>query len=189
MAQLISLSDRFTRLFNSGIKIEEYQNTLKRGKQRLKQSQERVEELYLPSDYFSWIHKTIKIMVIGATWCSDSIVTIPVIADLAERVQNSKYKIVDKDKHLVDFRKSYTTGGKERVPVVIFANEKGEEITRWVEKSLTNARIRWQLKQRRLSKSAYEKELQRNKELSPSESAQQIFFELVSIIIRIGYDL
>ena len=189
MVSSISREVRFNKLFDGGIKIEEYQSILKRGKRKFKSSQDQVENLYLPVDHFSRITTNLKIMVIGAIWCSDSIIITPVVADLAERIPNCQYAIVDKDKYHDEFKSLYTTGGKERVPVVVFATEKGEEITRWVEKSLLNAKIRWRLKQEKLPKKQHEKKFLEIRDLSPDETAQQTFVELTDIVIRISYDL
>ncbi|MED4126774.1 MULTISPECIES: thioredoxin family protein [Shouchella] len=74
--------------------------------------------------------KGIKAIVLTADWCGDAMVNIPILLKLANNsLMECRFLIRDENVELMD---RYLTNGTARsIPIIIFINEKGEEIAKW----------------------------------------------------------
>ncbi|TES51420.1 thioredoxin family protein [Shouchella lehensis] len=74
--------------------------------------------------------KGLKAIVLTADWCGDAMVNIPILLKLANNsFMECRFLIRDENLELMD---RYLTNGTARsIPIVIFINEKGEEVAKW----------------------------------------------------------
>ena len=78
------------------------------------------------------IGKIVKVLVFAEPWCPDCMVSLPVIAKMAEINNLIEFAILPKEGH-EDFLEKYKYDGKPRIPTLIFMNEDYEELGAFVE--------------------------------------------------------
>jgi len=80
----------------------------------------------------STLKKKIKVLVFSEPWCPDCVVSLPVLAKMAELNNLIEFAILPREGH-EDFLERYKYDGKPRVPTFIFMNEDFEELGAFVE--------------------------------------------------------
>lgn len=91
----------------------------------------------------------LKILVIGEDWCPDVVQNLALLAKLCTQVPSLSLRILRRDEN-PEIMERYLTGGKKRIPVVIFFDENYRELgswrgrcqkaQQWIEKEVLNGR-------------------------------------------------
>jgi len=87
----------------------------------------------------------IHIVVVSADWCPDCRTTVPILIRMAELSSFLDITIIDRDSH-VNQVDSIRANGSFKVPLVLFINDKYEELTRWIERATYTYAIQYQSK-------------------------------------------
>jgi len=127
---------------------------------------------------------TIKVLCIAENWCGDCANGVPVIARLAEEMDQWDFKIAARDDHEELVELYYTTAGRKKIPVIVFADEDGDEICRWTERPLRSYQLLKELMEKKLPKEEYMSEYRKNPELKPPQVTENILTELLNLATR-----
>ena len=126
---------------------------------RTKKNERRFEEFYnlikVPTAIEEKIKKVdtkIIILSFAENWCSDSVLVLPILERLNELNTDIQHLIIPRDDVLEDFNVNFLTGGKAKIPFILFLNERFEEVNRWVERSNYTYEKIFELKEKQLSK-------------------------------------
>ncbi len=175
--------EAFNRLFSMGFDFEFYKSRSDRQKPRMNLSLETTEKevAKLTDEQLSKINQKMKVLLIGENWCGDCANAVPVIAGLASRMDNWEFKIVGKDdikeEAILDH---YKTAGRMKIPVIVFADEDGDEVIRWSERPTRSYKLLYDLSLRRLPKEEYMALYKSMPELKTDSVAKEIFKELLA---------
>jgi hypothetical protein len=128
--------DTFNKLFENGISYEEYIKKSENHRERMNDSwmasQKAVQRL--SQEQISRMNERLHVLCISENWCIDCANAVPVIAILADMAPNWDFRIVSRDAFRKEFETFYTTAGRKKIPVILFADEDGDEIMRWIER-------------------------------------------------------
>ncbi|MHA1687651.1 MAG: thioredoxin family protein [Candidatus Heimdallarchaeaceae archaeon] len=131
---------------------------------RTKKNEKRFEEFYtlikIPPTIQEKIKKVdskITILSFAENWCTDSVSVIPILEKISELNSNIQQLIIPQDEVLDEFNAYFLTGGKTKIPFILFLNERFEEVNRWVERSTYTYERIFELKEKQLSKVDYYK--------------------------------
>jgi hypothetical protein len=179
--------DFFNKLFENGITYEEYVNKSEKYKERMNNSflvaQRALQKL--SHDQISRMDEKLHVLCIAENWCIDCANGVPVIAKLADMTPNWDFRIVSRDNFKEEFESSYTTAGRKKIPVIIFADEDGDEIMRWIEKPTRSYRILGKLKDQNLPKEEFTLKYNEILELHPPIVSEEILNELVLVAEKV----
>ena len=130
--------ETFVKMFDAGISYERYvELTLnEKIKDRMSRHFEAAQELIskIEPQKLTRINRKMKILCVSENWCGDCANGVPVISALADALNNWEFVIVVKTSFEEDFQQYYCTAGRQKIPMVILADEDGDEISRWVER-------------------------------------------------------
>lgn len=131
---------------------------------RTKKNEKRFEEIYqsieIPADIQEKIQRvdtSVIILTFAENWCTDSVVVVPILEKLSEINPKIRHVIVPRDDVIEEFNEHFLTGGKSKIPFVLFLNERFEELSRWVERSTYTIEKVIELKSQNLEKVDYYK--------------------------------
>ncbi|MHA2305631.1 MAG: thioredoxin family protein, partial [Candidatus Hodarchaeales archaeon] len=126
----------FNKLFENGISYKKYIKEDDKHKERMNNSwsacQMAVQKL--DQEQISQMNEKLHVLCIAENWCGDCANGVPVIATLADMNPNWDFRVVSRDAFRNEFETFYTTAGRMKIPVIIFADEDGDEIMRWIER-------------------------------------------------------
>lgn len=178
--------EAFNTLFDSGFSYDHYLGRSDRHEERMKQSYTATERYLVTVDDERLQHanQPLKILCIAENWCGDCGNGVPVIAKLAEVMTNWQFQIAARDDHEELVENYYTTAGRKKIPVIIFADEDGDEINRWIERPARSYLLLQELKDKKLPKEEYIEEYKKNPELRPPVVSQNIVEELLDAGIK-----
>jgi hypothetical protein len=148
----------FNTLFDAGINYDDYLLlTSERVQGKMADASEATEKIIknVSSKKMEPLHQKLRILCITHVRCKDSANALPVISKLSESVPEWEFKIVQRDDFSDEVESYYLTAGRKKVPVIIFADEEGEEIIRWVERPTKSYEILSELQAERLNKEEY----------------------------------
>ena len=110
--------------------------------ERTPKNRDRLDEVYssfvIPEDIeqqIRAINSRIMMLVFAENWCSDTVLNLPILAKLSELNKNVSLVVVPRDDVIEEFKKQYLTGGKAKIPLVLFLLDQTEEIHRFVERT------------------------------------------------------
>ncbi len=110
--------------------------------ERTPKNRERLDKVYssvkIPKDLkdqITRINAKIRILVFAENWCSDTVLNLPILAKLSELSKNIDLIVVPRDDVMEEFKKSYLTDGKAKIPLALFLLDRKEEIHRFVERT------------------------------------------------------
>ncbi len=116
--------------YNKGIHTEEYIRTLEEHKAGFLHI---YENFNLPDDhaFFQAIkEKKLRTIILAEVWCGHCMLNIPVFLRLAEKA-DLPVRILRRDENL-ELMDQYLTNGKSRtIPIFIFIDEDGNQVTKW----------------------------------------------------------
>lgn len=73
--------------------------------------------------------KQLRVVVLAEVWCGHCMLDIPILLRLAEEV-NMPVRFLPRDENL-DLMEKYLTNGNRTVPIFIFIDKDGNEVTKW----------------------------------------------------------
>ncbi|WP_411843562.1 thioredoxin family protein [Salinicoccus sp. HZC-1] len=120
--------------FDQAMSAETYINDMEKHKENL-------ENVYnnfaIPADeaFFRRLeNKNLRAIVITEDWCGDAMMNTPILMRLAEK-SHMEVRMLLRDSNL-ELMDQYLTNGKSRsIPIIIFIDENGEEVTHWGPRS------------------------------------------------------
>jgi thiol-disulfide isomerase/thioredoxin len=175
-------------MFEAGVSYERYiELTLnEKVKDRMTGHWQAAEELInnLDPQKLNQLNRKLKVLCIGENWCGDCANGIPVIARLAESLDNWEFVIAPKTPFEEDFPQFYSTAGRQKIPVIVFADEDGDEISRWVERPTRSYRLLADLQAQKLPKEEYMAKYKSMPELKVPSLTGEILKELIEAADR-----
>ena len=173
----------FNKLFTNGISYENYVNNSDKYKERMNSSflagKKAVEKL--AHEQIVRLNEKIYVLCIAETWCSDCANGVPVIALLAELFPNWNFRIVSRDQFKEEFNIFYSTAGRMKIPVIIFADEDGDEIMRWIERPIRSYQLLGSLRDQNLPKEEFIQKVHDTLEFQPPIVSEAILNELIFV--------
>lgn len=84
-----------------------------------------------PDDYFfeSLQAKNLSVLVLAEPWCGHCMLNIPLLLRLTEKV-NMPIRFFHRDENL-DLMDKFLSNGNRTIPIFIFINQQGNEVTKW----------------------------------------------------------
>ncbi len=150
---MTKIQEIFNEMYQAGFDADSFFSQLHSGTTRYKLAIEgaSIKLDTIDESVFTNLNKKIKLLVIGSTKCGDTITAIPGIHALVEKIPEWSYSIVNKPDYLEYFKEYFMVGSKGTVPQVIFANEDGSIISKWIEKSINAKQLIKKMKESDLS--------------------------------------
>lgn len=175
--------EAFNKLFAAGFSYDHYMTLEMRDKvkERIKTHWNATEDILKTksTEELQRINHKIKVLVISESWCGDCTNAIPVISKLAEKMDKWDFKIVTKAPFEEEVKFHYLTAGRQKIPVIIFADEDGDEIDRWIERPGRSYRLMASLQAEKLPKEEYMKKYRSIMEFKPPSLTEEILNELI----------
>src|SRR6185437_13448671 len=78
-------------------------------------------------------------LVLAGAWCGDCSSQCPIFERFAEAAPVIQVRYLDRDEH-ADVQRELQINGGNRVPVLVFFNEDGQEVSRYGERTLSKYR-------------------------------------------------
>ena len=175
--------DSFNKLFENGISYEKY----------IKKSdgyRERMNDSWLASqkavqrqshEKISRMNEILHVLCIAENWCIDCANGVPVIVMLADRTPNWDFRIVSRDIFEKEFETFYTTAGRRKIPLILFSDEDGDEIMRWIERPMRSYQLLGILRDQNLPKEEFIQKYNDTVELQPPFVSEEILNELIYV--------
>ena len=175
--------DSFNKLFENGISYEKY----------IKKSdgyRERMNDSWLASqkavqrqshEKISRMNEILHVLCIAENWCIDCANGVPVIAMLADRTPNWDFRIVSRDIFEKEFETFYTTAGRRKIPLILFSDEDGDEIMRWIERPMRSYQLLGILRDQNLPKEEFIQKYNDTVEFQPPFVSEEILNELIYV--------
>jgi thiol-disulfide isomerase/thioredoxin len=91
-------------------------------------------------DLLKQFKRETKVLVLAGAWCGDCSGQCPIFDRFAEAAPVLKVRYLDRDAH-ADAQQELQINGGNRVPVVVFFNEDGQEVARYGERTLSQYRV------------------------------------------------
>ncbi len=170
----------FNKLFENGISYQNYVN-------RSVNYQEKMEANYtaaqkaaqkLSRDQINQMNQKLHVLCIAENWCIDCANGVPIIAVIANLMTNWDFRIISRDEWKEGFDAFYTTAGRRKIPVIIFADDDGDEIMRWIERPTRSYQLLGKLKEQKLSKEEFIQKYTDTLEFQPPFVSEEIISEL-----------
>jgi thiol-disulfide isomerase/thioredoxin len=90
-------------------------------------------------DLLTQFKRETNVLVLAGAWCGDCSGQCPIFERFAEAAPALKVRYLDRDAH-PDVQQELQINGGNRVPVVVFFNEDGQEVGRYGERTLSQYR-------------------------------------------------
>src|SRR5262249_40909307 len=79
------------------------------------------------------------VLCLAGAWCGDCINQCPIFEHFAQATPNLTVRYLDRDDH-ADMQQAVRINGGNRVPVVVFFSEDGQEVARYGDRTLSKYR-------------------------------------------------
>lgn len=182
--------EAFTTIYSDGVKYNDYRSkadmNIKKIDLAAAAAKKYVEEVLADRELYDFLNQPLKILLISETWCGDCAVNVPAISQLADKMDNWDYRISSRDKFDGIVSKFYLTGGRKSIPIVIIADENGNEFTRWIERPTRNYTVIAELQKLRLPKEEFIARYQSHPLIKTEETAKETIREIIEITKRIA---
>ncbi len=171
----------FNKLFENGISYKEYLNKSIKYEERMNNSFLAAQNALkrFSQDQISRMNEKLHVLCIAENWCIDCANGVPILAMLADKNPNWTLRIASRDNYRIEFESFFTTVGRKKIPVIIFADEDGDEIMRWVERPIRSYQLLGRLRDQNLPKEEFLQKYHDTLELHPPFVSEEIFNELV----------
>ena len=171
----------FHKIFSSGVSYEEYTKKSDKFVEKMKNSWNVVAKEVENSSKISLLNEKLLVLCIAENWCGDCANGVPVIARLAEECDNWDFRIAARDNFTKDIERFYTTAGRKKIPLVIFADGEGDEIIRWVERPTRSYQLLGMLRDQSLSKEEFLEQYNTFDEFKNPSISHEILRELITV--------
>jgi hypothetical protein len=180
--------DAFNKLFEKGISYKEYTSRSDKYAEQMKDSWSASEEAVkkLSQAQISQLNENLRVLCIAENWCSDCANGVPVIARLADEISNWDFRVVFRDNFKQEVEMFYTTAGRKKIPLVIFADGDGDEIMRWIERPARSYHLLGMLRDQSLSKEEFMKQYIKINEFKPPSVSEEILRELIAVAEKVS---
>ncbi len=108
-------------------------------KQRWRSVHEQVSLTPAQRDLLRSFRRTTHILCLAGAWCGDCIQQCPIFEHFAAAAPVLQVRYLDRDEH-ADVQRELQINGGNRVPVVVFFSEDGQEVARLGERTLSKYR-------------------------------------------------
>jgi thiol-disulfide isomerase/thioredoxin len=108
-------------------------------KQRWRQVHEQVVLTPAQRELLGAFRRPMPVLVVAGAWCGDCINQCPVFEHFAAAAPVIATRYLDRDEH-ADAQRELRINGGNRVPVVVFFSEDGQEVARYGERTLSKYR-------------------------------------------------
>ncbi|MDH5401439.1 MAG: thioredoxin family protein [Candidatus Heimdallarchaeota archaeon] len=125
------------------------------------------------------VNYPLKIIVVSEHWCGDCVKGVPVISRMAEEFDQWQLRIVKRDDFLTLIEPHYTVAGRFKIPIIIFADEDGDEVERWIERPANSYQLIHELQDMRLNKEDYITQYRTIEEINLPGVTRVIFKDLL----------
>lgn len=180
--------DSFNKLFENGISYEKYVKESNKHKERMNNSwlasQKALKKL--SQEQISRMNEKLHVLCIAENWCSDCVNGVPVIAKLADMIPNWNFRIVSRDAFSKEFETFYTTAGRKKIPVILFADEDGDEIMRWIERPMRSYQQLGILRDQNLPKEEFIQKYNDTLEFQPPFISEEILSEIILVANKVA---
>lgn len=116
--------------YDQAMTAEAYMENMEKHRENL---QKVYDEFQIPDDenFFRRLeNRKLRVIAITEDWCGDAMMNIPILLHLAEK-SHTEVRMLLRDSNL-ELMDQYLTNGKSRsIPIFIFIDEEGEEVTHW----------------------------------------------------------
>jgi hypothetical protein len=129
--------DKFQRGLPYGDFIARYANDVQ--KQRWKALFEQVKLTAAQRALLGSFTRRMHVICLAGAWCGDCINQCPVFEHFAAAASVVEVRYLDRDEH-ADVQRELQINGGNRVPVVVFLSEDGQEVARYGERTLSKYR-------------------------------------------------
>ncbi|MHA1942107.1 MAG: thioredoxin family protein [Candidatus Hodarchaeales archaeon] len=178
----------FNKLFDNGISYENYVKKSDKYNERMNDSwlatQKGVQEF--KQEKIMKMNKRMHVLCIAENWCIDCANGVPVISKLADMLSNWNFRIVSRDDYREDFELHFTTAGRNKIPIIIFADEDGDEILRWIERPMRSYQLLGKLKDQNLPQEEFIERYHDTVEFKPPIVSEEILSELVPVVNKVA---
>ncbi|GAB3064933.1 thioredoxin family protein [Salinicoccus sesuvii] len=116
--------------YDQAITAEAYIEGMAKHKENLQRVYDQFE-IPQDDDFFRNLEaRSLRVIAITEDWCGDAMMNIPILLHLAEK-SHMQVRMILRDSNL-ELMDQYLTNGKSRsIPVFIFIDDEGEEVTHW----------------------------------------------------------
>jgi hypothetical protein len=83
--------------------------------------------------------RAMPVLCLAGAWCGDCVNQCPIFAHFAQAAPPIQLRFLDRDAH-ADVQQALRINGGDRVPVVVFFSEDGQEVARYGERTLSKYR-------------------------------------------------
>ena len=130
--------------FEKGLTYEQFKQGMTRNRERLEDSERKVEADPEAVRFFSSLPAPLNVVVLAEDWCGDVIANLPVLGRLAKAAPKLNVRVFYRDQN-VDLIERWLNEGKyQSIPVFAFFDERFREIGHWIERpaSVTDLRAK-----------------------------------------------
>ena len=179
-------SEAFNDMFAHGFDYQFYIQRSDRHQERMNLSYNATAEYLqnLDQERLLKANRPMKVLCIAENWCGDCGNGVPVIAKLAEFMTEWDFKIAPRDDYEEYIDLFYSTAGRKKIPIIVFADDDGDEINHWVERPSKSYELLVELQAKKLPKEEYIKEYRSLPDLKPPLVSQNTAEELLDIATK-----
>lgn len=182
----MKLREIFNTLFASGMDYNMYAKRSDRHLERMSlASQAAVEYLKtLDQDWLARMNRPLRVMCLSENWCGDCANGVPPLAKLAEVMDNWDFRIVARDDFTELVQDYYLTAGRMKIPIVIIADEDGDELARWTERPRQSYEFLAYIQTLQLPKEEYIAKYKAAPELKPPMVVHNVIDEILNLVSK-----
>jgi hypothetical protein len=117
--------------------IDRYANDVQQ--QRWRQVMDQVKLTTAQQELIHSFKRSMKVLVLAGAWCGDCINQCPIYEHFAAAAPAIETRYLDRDEH-ADVQRELRINAGDRVPVLVFFSEDGQEVARYGERTLSKYR-------------------------------------------------
>jgi len=174
----------FNLMFDAGLNYEKYFEKSTMNVERMKVSYQESEKYLndMSQESLKELDQPLKILCISEDWCGDCGNGVPAFGKLTEYMENWELRMVARDGFEEYVEKYYTTAGRKKIPVLIIADEDGDEIYRWIERPAKSYEVITKIKEKMLPKEEYITEYRSHPDLQVDSIVKNTLDEVIALI-------
>lgn len=128
--------------FEKGLTYEQFKQGMTRNRERLEDSERKVEVDPEAVRFFSSLPAPLNVVVLAEDWCGDVIANLPVLGRLAKAAPKLNVRVFYRDQN-VDLIERWLNQGKyQSIPVFAFFDERFRELGHWIERPASVTELR-----------------------------------------------
>ncbi|MFQ5639948.1 MAG: thioredoxin family protein [bacterium] len=118
--------------FEQGLVFADYLSRIEKNKQLHQQAFDETQISEEDIQFYRGLGP-MQVMVIAEDWCPDVVHNLPIVAKIGDHAPNLTLRIFFRDAN-PELMDQYLTDGNRAIPVVVFFDEKFNEVARWVRR-------------------------------------------------------